>query len=62
MMEEKQIMYHHKIHNNPKGITKATAPEAKKNHEHNHKNSLLYLALSPSELHYRYARYVIAIC
>ena len=29
MMEEKQIMYYHRIHNNPTGITKTTATETK---------------------------------
>ena len=36
MIEEKQIMYYHRIHNNPTGITKTTASEPKKNMEHNH--------------------------
>ena len=29
MIEEKQIMYYHRINNNPTGITKTTASEPK---------------------------------
>ena len=36
MIEEKQIMYYHRIHNNPTGITSMTASETKKPMEHNY--------------------------
>ena len=37
MIEEKQIMHYHRIHNNPAGITSTTASETKKPMEHNYK-------------------------